>query len=188
MRNTFKLGPGAPHGSAILATFPNDVTRMKSHGGRAIANKSLPEITFGSAVAAFARISKLQTRWLTSPLRSSAPIVPARSTTSFGGKLLSKAKKLSRTSARATGSSEIQKGSVVDVKAQFTQHRYKLGDRVRLSQLGKQRMRKQTTETGTIVGLVSSHNPGSIRVLFDGLKTAKSLDRTYIEALSELAE
>jgi hypothetical protein len=81
-----------------------------------------------------------------------------------------------------------QKGCVVEAKAQLAQHRFKLGDRVRLSQLGKQRTRKPTAEIGTIVGLVSSHNPGSIRVLFDGLKTAKSLHRTYLEALGELPE
>jgi len=70
------------------------------------------------------------------------------------------------------------------LKAQLAQRRFKVGDRIRLSQLGKQRTRKPTTETGTVVGLVSSHNTGSIRVLFDGLKTAKSLHRTYIEVLN----
>src|SRR6266496_1905853 len=63
---------------------------------------------------------------------------------------------------------------------------YRLGDRVCLSQLGKQRSRKPTAETGTVVGLVSPHNT-SIRVLFDGLKTAKSLHRKYIEPLDDNA-
>jgi hypothetical protein len=82
---------------------------------------------------------------------------------------------------------EFQKGYVVEVRAQLYQHRFKLGDRVRLSQLGKQRTRKPTTETGTVVGLVN-HSTGSVRVLFDGLRTAKSLHWTYIETLCERAE
>jgi hypothetical protein len=66
------------------------------------------------------------------------------------------------------------------------QSHYRLGDRVRLSQLGKQRSRRPTAETGTVVGLVNPHNT-SIRVLFDGLKTAKSLHRKYIEPLDDNA-
>jgi hypothetical protein len=59
---------------------------------------------------------------------------------------------------------------------------FRLGDRVCLSQLGKCRVRRPTTETGTVVGVVGNH-PSTIRVLFDGLKTVKSIHKTYIEPL-----
>jgi hypothetical protein len=66
---------------------------------------------------------------------------------------------------------------------QMAEHAFRLGDRVCLSQLGKDRVRKPTAETGTVVGLVGNRNPNTVRVLFDGLKTAKSLHKTYIEPL-----
>ena len=69
-------------------------------------------------------------------------------------------------------------------EAQLAQHRFKIGDRVRLSRLGKQRTRKLAMEIGTVVGVVSSRNIGSVRILFDGLKTAQSLHRTYIEPVN----
>jgi hypothetical protein len=62
---------------------------------------------------------------------------------------------------------------------------FRLGDRVCLSQLGKGRVRRPTTETGTVVGVVGNHNPSTVRVLFDGLKTVKSMHKTYIELLPD---
>ena len=75
----------------------------------------------------------------------------------------------------------------MEARARLNQHRFKLGDRVRLSELGKQRTRKPTTEIGTVVGLVN-HSTGSVRILFDGLRTAKSLHWTYVEVLCERSE
>lgn len=75
----------------------------------------------------------------------------------------------------------------MEIRAQVCQHSFRLGDRVRLSQLGKQRTRRPTSEVGTIVGLVN-HTTGSVRILFDGLRTAKSLHWTYVEPLGELVE
>jgi hypothetical protein len=71
------------------------------------------------------------------------------------------------------------------MKSQIAEHTLRLGDRVCLSQLGKARVRRPTTETGTVVGVVGNHNPSTVRVLFDGLKTVKSIHRTYIVPLRE---
>lgn len=73
----------------------------------------------------------------------------------------------------------------MDIRAHEYQHPFKLGDRVRLSPLGKQRTRNPTTEIGTVIGVVN-HSSGSVRVLFDGLKSAKSLHWTYVEALERI--
>jgi hypothetical protein len=53
------------------------------------------------------------------------------------------------------------------------------GSRFQLTQLGAERCSKFVGQTGIIVGF--SRANGSIRVLFDGTKTARSLHRTYIE-------
>jgi hypothetical protein len=66
---------------------------------------------------------------------------------------------------------------------QLAEQAFQLGDRVRLSPLGKDRVRRPTTEIGTVVGLVNNRSPGTVRVLFDGLKTAKTLHKTYVEPL-----
>lgn len=70
------------------------------------------------------------------------------------------------------------------MKRQMVEHDFKLGDRVCLSQLGKDRIRKQIIETGTVLGR-SNRTPSTVRVLFDGLKGAKSLHKTYIEPLRQ---
>jgi hypothetical protein len=59
----------------------------------------------------------------------------------------------------------------------------KLGSRFQLTQLGAERCSKLIGQTGIIVGF--SRANGSIRVLFDGTKTARSLHRTYIEPVTE---
>jgi len=59
-----------------------------------------------------------------------------------------------------------------------------VGDRIRLSRLGTERMQHTICSTGTVVGR-SIRTAGSVRVLFDGLKTAKTVHRTYIEPVDE---
>jgi hypothetical protein len=71
------------------------------------------------------------------------------------------------------------------MNSRIAEQTLRLGDRVCLSQLGKARVRRPTTETGTVVGVVGNHNPSTVRVLFDGLKTVKSIHRTYIEPLHD---
>ncbi len=70
-----------------------------------------------------------------------------------------------------------------DFNNQVAEQALRLGDRVCLSELGKARVRRPTTETGIVVGVVGTHNPSTVRVLFDGLKTVKSIHRTYIRLL-----
>jgi hypothetical protein len=55
----------------------------------------------------------------------------------------------------------------------------KLGSRFQLSPLGIERCSKCSGQTGVVVGF--SRANGSIRVLFDGTKTPRSLHRSYIE-------
>jgi hypothetical protein len=57
-----------------------------------------------------------------------------------------------------------------------------LGSRFQLTQLGAKRCSKCIGQAGIIVGF--SRANGSIRVLFDGTKTPRSLHRSYIEAES----
>jgi hypothetical protein len=56
------------------------------------------------------------------------------------------------------------------------------GSRFQLTPLGAERCSKIIGRAGIIVGF--SRSNGSIRVLFDGTKTPRSLHRTYIEAVS----
>jgi hypothetical protein len=51
-----------------------------------------------------------------------------------------------------------------------------VGDRIRLSRLGTERMQ---------LTIRSARTAGSVRVLFDGLRTAKTVHRTYIELADE---
>ena len=60
-------------------------------------------------------------------------------------------------------------------------HDFKIGDRVRLSALGKARS-PRSIPTGQIVSLVSRKpGYGSVRVLWDGLKAPRRLHASYIE-------
>jgi len=63
---------------------------------------------------------------------------------------------------------------------------FQVGDRVRLSELGKSRIRSGST-TGTIVGRGSSRvSAESVRVRFDGRKTARRVHFTYLEAMTPI--
>jgi hypothetical protein len=55
----------------------------------------------------------------------------------------------------------------------------KIGARFKLSELGTERCANVSGRAGIIVGFSKAN--GSIRVLFDGTKTPRSLHRTYIE-------
>lgn len=56
---------------------------------------------------------------------------------------------------------------------------YRIGDRVRLSELGKQRMTRSRTFTAKVVGFGRSET--TIRVVFDGSSYPVSLHASYIE-------
>ena len=59
---------------------------------------------------------------------------------------------------------------------------FRLGDRVRLSELGKSRAPRTRIQTGRVVKLPKSNSGGTaIGVLFDGNKLPTWLHRTYIE-------
>jgi hypothetical protein len=60
----------------------------------------------------------------------------------------------------------------------------RIGARFQLTELGTQRCANVSGRAGIIVGF--SRANGSIRVLFDGTKTPRSLHRTYIEPESAL--
>ena len=57
-----------------------------------------------------------------------------------------------------------------------------IGSRFQLTRLGAERCSKFVGQAGIVVGF--SRANGSIRVLFDGTKTARSLHRSYIEAIA----
>lgn len=60
---------------------------------------------------------------------------------------------------------------------------FKIGARIRLSPLGKERLHRHTVHTGTIVGKTfSSH---AVRVLLDGKKQPVSLHVSYVEPESD---
>lgn len=56
-----------------------------------------------------------------------------------------------------------------------------MGSRFQLTRLGAERCSRFVGQTGIVVGF--SRANGSIRVLFDGTKTARSLHRSYIELI-----
>lgn len=56
-----------------------------------------------------------------------------------------------------------------------------LGSKVSLSRLGAERCSRCMGHTGKVVGF--SRANGSIRVLFEGTKTPRSLHRTYLEPI-----
>ena len=59
---------------------------------------------------------------------------------------------------------------------------FRVGDRVRLSELGKSRAPRTRIQTGRVVKLPKSKSGGTaIGVLFDGNKLPTRLHRTYIE-------
>lgn len=50
--------------------------------------------------------------------------------------------------------------------------------RFELTSLGKRRFPKLRRQTGVIIG--AGRNPGSVRVIFDGCKTASTIHRSYL--------
>jgi len=60
--------------------------------------------------------------------------------------------------------------------------RFRIGDRVRLSELGKARCPKVQRDVGRVVGVPEPTNGGgTIRVHFDGNKRPTAVHQSYIE-------
>ncbi|OKO67377.1 hypothetical protein [Bradyrhizobium sp. NAS96.2] len=57
---------------------------------------------------------------------------------------------------------------------------FRIGDKVRLSQLGADRIRKAPSKTGRVVG-AGKASKLAFRVLFDGMKSPVSLHQSYLE-------
>ena len=60
-------------------------------------------------------------------------------------------------------------------------HRFQVGDRVRLSELGRTRFPARQSELGTIAAERRKSDGDSVRVLFDGSKSAARLHEAFIE-------
>ena len=60
-------------------------------------------------------------------------------------------------------------------------HRFQVGDRVRLSELGRTRFPARQSELGTIAVERRKSDGDSVRVLFDGSKSAARLHESFIE-------
>jgi hypothetical protein len=58
---------------------------------------------------------------------------------------------------------------------------FEVGDRIKLSELGKSRSSKATTEYGVVAGIPRGGR--SVRVLFDGNKEPTQLHTSYIEPM-----
>jgi hypothetical protein len=59
---------------------------------------------------------------------------------------------------------------------------FRVGERVRLSEVGKSRAPRVRTQTGTVVKIPRTKSGGrSVEVLFDGNKLPTRVHRTYIE-------
>jgi hypothetical protein len=59
------------------------------------------------------------------------------------------------------------------------EHYYRIGDRVRLSELGRQRMTRSRATTAKVVGFGRSET--TIRVVFDGSSYPVSIHASYLE-------
>ena len=57
---------------------------------------------------------------------------------------------------------------------------FRMGDRVRLGELGASRLKKAPSKTGRIAG-AGKASKLTIRVLFDGMKRPVSLHQSYLE-------
>lgn len=57
---------------------------------------------------------------------------------------------------------------------------FRVGDQVRLNELGTSRMKKARSKTGRVIGS-GKNSKQTIRVLFEGLKTPVSLHQSYLE-------
>ncbi|WP_143278245.1 hypothetical protein [Bradyrhizobium sp. UFLA03-84] len=57
---------------------------------------------------------------------------------------------------------------------------FRIGDKVRLSQLGANRIKKAPSKTGRVVG-AGKTSRRAFRVLFDGMRFPVSLHQSYLE-------
>jgi len=62
----------------------------------------------------------------------------------------------------------------------FAQPAFKIGERVRLSELGLQKLRRMRNRPGIVVGY--TRNPTAVSIKFDGNKSSTSLHTSYLEA------
>ena len=60
----------------------------------------------------------------------------------------------------------------------------RIGARVKMSPLGAARCPRLAGKEGVVVG--GGQNPSSVRVIFDGSKTPRSLHRDYVEPVASL--
>ncbi|MCW5705107.1 MAG: hypothetical protein R3D82_06515 [Xanthobacteraceae bacterium] len=59
------------------------------------------------------------------------------------------------------------------------EHYYRIGDRVRLSELGRSRMTRSRATSGRVVGFGRSET--TIRIVFDGSNYPVSIHASYLE-------
>lgn len=64
--------------------------------------------------------------------------------------------------------------------AEITHQIFRIGDQVRLSQLGADRMKKAPSKAGRVVDAAQTSKL-AVRVLFDGMKSPVSLHQSYLE-------
>jgi hypothetical protein len=57
---------------------------------------------------------------------------------------------------------------------------FRIGDQVRLSELGATRLKKAPSKTGRVVG-AGTASKLAVRVLFDGMRCPVSLHQSYLE-------
>jgi hypothetical protein len=68
--------------------------------------------------------------------------------------------------------------------AETEQHNFRLGDRVRLSEIGKKHYPRTPNRCGTVVAVGGRMSSGRIlTVLFDGNTTPTRLYRSYVEPI-----
>jgi hypothetical protein len=63
----------------------------------------------------------------------------------------------------------------------MTSVEFKLGDRVRLNELGASRSPKIKARTGVVVAVSGRRSGASLGILFDGNKRATTLHSSYVE-------
>jgi hypothetical protein len=68
--------------------------------------------------------------------------------------------------------------------AQRARPQFRVGDRVRLSELGRSRAPKAKVQTGVVVRLPGP-SAGGIQVIFDGNRAPTRIHRSYIELDSD---
>jgi hypothetical protein len=90
--------------------------------------------------------------------------------------------------AAQRASAEVQKRLHPKYGLPVKVNRFETGDRVRLSKLGKSRVRTHSA-IGTVIGVGSPKaSAASVRVRFDGQKTVRRLHFSYLEMINESAK